>query len=427
MKILILSYYFPPMGGVGVQRVLKLLKYIPQHGIEPIVITTSCSIHKIMDYQLNELEYVRGVPVYRIGGDKLKAHLQRKLNGKRTNLKGALFALAKLRHMDIYSTWSLSILPEVIQIVEAEKVDLIYSTSPPHSVHLLAKKIKQVTGVPWIMELRDSLTDWPLRKAGVISYLQSVIESWYEPRLYKASDGVVFVTHYQRKHAIGRCPEAGKKSSEVILNGFDEEEVVSTDINLDPDIFRIVYTGSLIDFEIEGLCKGFELYEKTRRQKEKRIELVIVGPVGVRAQRHLHSLGKSIRVDLVGTVNHVQALDYQQSAHCLLLVQTADYRGKGSEILTGKVFEYIGAKRPILAAVKLGELSELIIQNQFGAVADPFDPESICSAISICVNLANKFSKNSAYTTNRPDKYTRKYQVARTAEFIKSVVEKARL
>lgn len=412
------------MGGVGVQRVLKLIKYLPRYGIEPIIVTTSCSLHKIMDYKLEELEYIRRVPVYRIGGDKLKYLLGRRIKGMRPTFSDLIFALKKIWLMDIYSAWSLGILPQVVEIIEKEKVDLVYSTSPPHSVHLLAKRVKQVAGVPWIMELRDSLTDWPLRKGGVISFLQRLIESWYEPRLYNAADGVIFVTKYQRKHAIERCSELSRKSTEVILNGFDDEEINSRDISLDPNVLRIVYTGSLIDFEIEKICKGFELYERSREENEKRIELIIVGPVSVKAKEHLRSLEKYIQIKLLGTVNHAQALDYQQSAHCLLLVQTADYRGKGSEILTGKVFEYIGAKRPILAAVKPGELQELIVKNNFGAVADPFDPESICSAISFCAKLADKFSMHNFERTGQLEKFTRKYQVARTADFARSILNK---
>ncbi len=423
MKILFLSYYFPPMGGVGVQRILKLLKYIPQHGIEPYVVTTSCSLHKIMDHHLNELDYLQFVKIHRIGGEKLRDHLYRKQEGMRPTFKNVLFALTHIRYMDIYSSWSLGIIPNVLEIIKNEEIDLIYSTSPPHSAHLLAKQVKKAAGVPWIMELRDSLTDWPLRKKGVASYLQSVIESWYEPRLYDAADGVIFVTHYQRKHALVRCPELAKKPTEVILNGYDDDEMNVSDIRLNPEIFKIVYTGSLIDFEIAGLCKGFELYENRRHKDQKRIELTIVGPIGDRAREHLHALQKSICVNLVGAVNHAEALAYQQTAHCLLLVQTANYRGKGSEILTGKVFEYIGARRPILAAVTPGELSELITQNQVGTVADPFDPESVFNAVTTCMSLAEGFSKQRADSIVGLEKFTRKYQAARTAEFVKSLLE----
>lgn len=413
------------MGGVGVQRVLKLLKYIPRHNIEPVIVTTSCNLHKIMDYRLDELEYVRSVPIYRLGGEELRNLLERRMSGARPTVNDLIFALKTIRHMDIYSAWSLGIIPHVVEIVKKEKVDLIYSTSPPHSVHLLAKKLKQVTGIPWVMELRDSLTDWPLRKGGVIGYIQSVIESWYEPRLYDSADGIIFVTQYQRKHAIDRCPELVRKSTEVILNGFDDEELNIRKISPDADILRVVYTGSLIDFEIEKLCEGFKLYERTREKTGKKIELTVVGPVGVHARAHLQSLGKHINVNLVGTVDHAEALEYQQSAHCLLLVQTADYRGKGSEILTGKVFEYIGARRPIIAAVKPGELQDLIIDNNFGVVADPFDPGSVCAAISSCADIVGEFYEQHAGAPDQLEKFTRKHQVARTADFVRSLINTA--
>ena len=357
-----------------------------------------------------------------MNGEGLRHYLDRRLGGKRPAVSDVFLVLRKLRHMDVYSTWSLNIIQQVEKIVEQEKVDLIYSTSPPHSVHLLAKHLKKRTSVPWVMELRDSLTDWPLRKRGIVNSIQRAIESWYEPRLYNAADGIIFVTHYQKKHALQRCPGLAQRSSMVILNGYDDTEVSSTQLAFNPEVYTVVYTGSLFDFEIGEICKGFKLYEMRREKDQHKLELVIVGPVGEHARSDLDKLSKVVKVNMIGVVSHEKALEYQQSAHCLLLVQTADFRGKGSEILTGKVFEYIGARRPILAAVTQGELSELILRNNLGVVSDPFDPASVCEALSNCIELSKKFSEKSEISPDYNEKFTRRYQVAKTAEFIRSLV-----
>ncbi|PHS70845.1 MAG: hypothetical protein COB22_07755 [Cycloclasticus sp.] len=417
-NLLIVTYYFPPMGGVGVQRVLKLIKYLPRYGYNPVILTVAGATHNVMDSSLSELSYLKGVPIYRIGGERLMSYLNSRQKKGGVGLMGNLFAIKQLRFMDIYSAWWRDLLPEAQDICEKENIDIIYSTSPPHSVHIFAKKIKEMTGLKWVMELRDSMTEWPLRKPGLITSIQSFVESCYEPRLYESADGIIFVTKYQRKHAVQRCPQLVEKQTEVVLNGYDEDEMRCSESQKVTDVFRIVYTGSLQDFDISVFCDALVCFSESKANKNVDIELCIVGDINSEAQAHLDRIGITINVVLTGVVSHSEALDYQQKAHCLLLIQTTNYKQRGSEILTGKVFEYIGAKRPILAVIKKGELRNLIIDNDIGIVSDPFDIEGICKAIEWCYRVSIGREVEPSYRVSHDKKFTRLYQAEKTAKFM---------
>ena len=417
-----MSYYYPPMGGVGVQRASSLVKYFPENKLCPIVVTSPYDSHHVIDRRLLELPHIKDTLTHRIGeSDPLRKFLERRLQGADKSLADLCFGLASIRFMDVYSAWAMSIVDNVERIVREEGVDVIYSTSPPHSVHILASKVSKRTGTPWIMELRDSMTEWPLRKPGAISWLQSRIESFYEPRFYRQADGIVFVTKYQKLHASERYPGLENRPSIVVTNGFEGGIESATEISEVEDEFHITYTGTLSSFDLSSLCEGISLCIATNDLHGVKLVLTFVGEVDTANKKRLDALPAEVGVNYAGIVSHAESLQYQKRAHCLLLIQTADGSGRGAEILTGKVFEYIGSRRPIFAVVKPGELQELINDNRFGVAADSSKPRAIADALGGCLDLAKNWSSSGAMSVSL-DKYTRRSQVEEISGFIGSRV-----
>lgn len=421
-KILIIAYYFPPMGGVGVQRVLSLIKYLPRHGFDLVVLTSEPGVHKVMDKTLLDVETSGHCKVVRIGGRKLHRDLARAALGGVQRIVSRLKLLRYLKFMDIYAAWSSEITDEAVAVASREGIDLIYSTSPPHSTHLLAWQVSRRLQLPWIMELRDSMSVWPLRRPGLATAIQSRIESYYESRLYQAADGVIFVTDTQRVHARRRVEALSLEKTAVITNGFDESVRLPEVSMRTEQSFRITYTGSLSDFDISVVCKAISAFSMSDIVREQRIRFIIVGSLDADNRRILESLGEKVDLDLVGVVPYMESLAYQVNADCLLLLQTANYGDTGSEILTGKVFEYIASRRPILAAAIPGDLTDLIKDNDFGAVADPFDEKGIIDALGTCYQLARDPVWQSQRTQRDLRSFSRGCKASQTADFIRRIV-----
>ena len=422
IKILVLAYYVPPMGGVGVQRVLSLIKYLPRYGFDLVVLTSTPGVHKVMDESLLQVEQSPHCKVVRIGGELLRRRLEFAGKGRLHRI-ARLTLLKYLKYMDIYGAWSSRITDAAVELATRENVDLVYSTSPPHSTHLLARKIKSRLQLPWVMELRDSMTVWPLRRPGLLTRILSRIEFHYEPGLYRDADGVVFVTPSQQSHARQRVPSLQLEKTAVITNGFDEERALSTASTSLKNRFRLTYTGSLSDFDLSTFCKALGIFAQSEAMREVGVEFIVVGAVDPVSLGLLESLRGKVDLRVIGVVPYAEALAYQSSADCLLLVQTANHGNAGDEILTGKVFEYIAARKPILAAAIPGDLTRLIEDNQFGAVANPFQVDQIVAALEACYSCAH----DADWLRQRAEKslvaYTRGEKARETAAFIHHVLE----
>lgn len=406
------------------QRVLKFLKYLPRHDIEPVVVTNAHGISNAMDTDLLELEEVRNTPVYRIGGERLQPYLERRRSGKRITPADLLLVTRSLLYIDIYQEWSRSILSHVVEIVEKENINCIYSTSPPHSVHFLGSGLRSECGIPWIMELRDSMTDWPLRKPGLESQIARRIERYHEKRFYRACDGLVFVTHTQRSNAGRRFPGLVDKLSTVITNGFDAADYADRY----PDRYRggrfnITFTGNLSDHDLTQFAAAITRYADNCGADSGRILLRVVGLVDPGNRAVLESLSRFIDVECPGFVSHAEVASYQQNADCLLLLQTSNFASAGNEMINAKLFEYIGAGRPVIGITPRGEQSRLIEENGLGSTAEPDDVDAIERAIIECRQMAADSSWAAHDAGLRI--FTREYQAEQFANFVGEVMGQA--
>jgi len=185
MKVLIVTYYFPPVGGIAVQRVIKWIKYLPQFGIKPVVLTTEHGLGYVQDKSLLELDYIQNCKVYRLGGTQLSKYHILKNKGKLYSVYNIFLLLRYIRSIDLFSSWFYEIRNQINEIIEKEKIDCILTTSPPHSTHLLGYYLKKKYGIPWVMDLRDSMSIGPIRNKTFILKFQSLIESFYENVLFK--------------------------------------------------------------------------------------------------------------------------------------------------------------------------------------------------------------------------------------------------
>ena len=422
LRLLVITYDFPPVGGIGVQRITKWVKYFPKYRIEPLVLTNEHGLGYVQDDLLLKYDYIKKTITYRLGGRQLKKYHVLKKNGHLFSPYNFFLLFKSIRGMDIYSSWYFEIKNEINRICEQQKIDCVLTTSPPHSTHLFGNHTKTNCGIPWIMDLRDSMTDWPLRKKSLMFSLISKIESFYEKKFYSNSDKVVFATNYMKNHAQHRIKNLHDSKTIVIRNGFDPEDFENLINNTKKiDKFNITYTGTIHPrMNPKPLCDALITLIKNKKILKDDIVMRIVGKIEKNKMGILQSLAQFTPIEFLGHVSHKEAIKFQLSADILLLFVPSSKKGVEKEILTGKVFEYIGAGKPIFALASEGELADLIRENKFGYVANPSNQAEV--EATLLTAYQNWKQGGSVVSGENREQFTRESQCETLSHIIHEVV-----
>jgi glycosyltransferase involved in cell wall biosynthesis len=337
--VLILSYHFPPEGGPAVQRVLKFIKYLPGHGYLPVILTAAHPLRTKDPSLLAELP--PGMPVHRVvDWAAWMPHFWRRRRAGRD-------------FPDRHISWKRSAVRRAVRIVREEGIDLLFSSSPPHSAQLAAAEIAKRCGLPWIADLRDEWSQDPVYCRGAEKkHLET------ETRTLGACRAVVTVTPRAKENF--RRILGGSVPVHFLPNGYDPADFREPKPRPGSGgrKLRILYSGRISAkhspkavFEI--------LRDEFRRNPEwrERVEIRILGGSGNRnAIRGYGELGE--RVEFVPYRPHAECIRLMEEADVLLLLATT---AAGSEIITGKVFEYMAAGKPIWAVLShRGELSRIL-------------------------------------------------------------------
>ncbi|KAK3604893.1 hypothetical protein CHS0354_000556 [Potamilus streckersoni] len=251
-NVLMISYYFPPSGGSGVQRVLKYVKYLPQMGFRPIVLTVKEGSFDIEDKSLF-LDIQDNVKVYRVPifePRRIYAFFQKKssrfdkinktdtiVNNKNKPLgKVSEWIRSNLFVPDSRMLWIPAAIRLGKQIIEKENISCIFSSSPPFTCSVIGKKLKQATRLPWINDIRDPWTNHaPLVKR---SCLPLLLDRYLERKSYEVCD----VFHYAWKgiydDIVKKYPHVNPNKSMWIPNGYDEDDFVTLPDSISKDIRR---------------------------------------------------------------------------------------------------------------------------------------------------------------------------------------------
>jgi glycosyltransferase involved in cell wall biosynthesis len=374
MRALIVSFYFPPAGGGGVQRPLKLAQYLPAMGIETHVLAPDDPrwIHRDDGLRMPSQAWVHRARYVGVSGGKPSEVLARAEGGLERAVTRARLQLRRVVVPDENATWALTAIPAGIRLVKQHQIDVVVSTSPPGSTHLIAAAIARATGVRWVADLRDSLVAHAHRRADTMATRAKAAMHERVARLVAGrADAITCVSE-----AISVETRALEPRGRVVTipNGADFDDVAGLDYRPD-ERFRITHAGSFFG----------------RRDPRPFLEALHDSGLDVVA-RFLGDFREADRAWAAGLAlgDRLEILDYaprmaslalqRDSEALLLLIPDAGGRGKG--VLSGKVFEYIAVGRPILAAVPPdGAAAELIRETGAGVVAAPDDPDAIREAL----------------------------------------------
>ncbi|MDT7833348.1 glycosyltransferase [Flavobacteriaceae bacterium S356] len=409
MKVLIITYYWPPAGGSGVQRWLKFVKYLRDFDIEPVIYTVDNPAYVIEDASLLA-DIPEGVEVIRqpifepnsilsFFGKKNKKQSGGFLNPNPSAI-GKLLQYIRANYFipDARKYWIRPSVKYLEQYVRENDIDAVISTGPPHSMHLIAMQLKERTGMTWISDFRDPWTEidyfhqLPLSKRSKLKHIE------LEEQVVSKSDVVIVVGETMKKNF-----EKYNDEIHVVTNGYDSKV---SELNEELDMsFTITHIGMMnADRNPTILWSVLKEICDENADFKKDLKVQLIGKVATEVEKDLASLNEK-NIALIEYLDHQDARLYQQRSQLLLLAINNVPSAKG--IITGKIFEYLQARRPILGIGPIhGDAANIVNETTSGIMVDFDDAAGLKGTI---LEYYDKFKKGDlTVSSSNIEKYHRK-------------------
>lgn len=383
-KVLIISYAFPPIFGPEVYRTLKFVKYLPSYGWKPIVLTS-----KILNPPPQGLELKKEIPsaakIYRtLSIDRYFWSMAQILK-----IKWEMFPIP-----DEQIVWFPLAVARGLQIVKKEKIDLIYSSSDPWTVHIIAYFLKRITKKPWVMDMRDPRISWAYSQEKLYRDEDAMLREslkdyrsfeYMQRTLANYADRMTMITHDMKKNFFHRFPEVSSTKCIVIPNGFDFEDF--TDTCSTTERFTLTYAGSLYDGRtlIAFLDALTEVVEELSIVND--IRVIFAGPNNENIQKIQNNIKNTILdrvIEWKGFLSDKESINLISSSDALLFFQPQllpRLKGVRNSLFSLKLFNYLATGKPVLGLADDSPAKDLIIEANAGVVVQPNDHDGIKDAI----------------------------------------------
>lgn len=394
-KVLVIAYYWPPAGGPGVQRWLKFAKYLPEFGVQPIVYVPENPNYPIVDKNLVD-EIPKEVQVlkqpikepYGLASMVSKKKTERISAGlimeKKPSMteKLLLWIRGNLFIPDARKSWIKPSIHFLAKVIADEGIRTIITTGPPHSLHLIGLGLKQRYDVQWIADFRDPWTTIGYHKQLRLTPWAKKKHKDLEKQVLVTADKLVVTSETTKNEFEAITP----KPIKVITNGYDE---MLTPVPLDTK-FTISHIGSLLTGRNPlGLWKALKELVKQDDAFAQALEIQLAGVVGEEVLQSISGFGLNNFVERLGYLPHNKVVELQQKSQVLLLLEIDSEETKG--IIPGKLFEYLNAKRPILAIGPKGwEAGAMVEATHAGSFVGHSEVEEIKDVL---LEWFNQFQK----------------------------------
>ncbi len=385
--VLVITHDWPPVETAGTERIRKFVQYLPDFGYRPLLLTTGRYGGLPTDaaagvYRAQDLVHSLFSPLRRRKAKDVPAEAQVRVATLSTqSLPGRL--RDHLMAPDTKLGWLLPAVRLGREIIAAQQPAMILSSSPPETSHLIGQRLHRASGLPWVVDLRDGWLFEPpnpgLRRAA----WRRAWEGRLERRAMTEAAAVVAATGPIAEDLAARYAETGPKFS-VITNGFDRADFAALTRQRPADgHFLVVYTGSFSassqDRSADALFDGVAAL--VRRWAEAPLRVQLVGNISEVEKKAVRERGLEQVIEFVPPVSRTEAYQRQVDADALLLVTAPGVRS----VATSKLFDYIGAGRPILALAQDNAAAAIVQQDDLGLTVAPDDAASIAAALETMI------------------------------------------
>ena len=388
-KVLVITYYWPPSGGGGVQRWLKFVKYFRQFGLEPIVFTPENPERPSLDESLLK-EIPEGIETInstiwepysfykkftgRNKSDKIQTAFLNEKKTKSSLLENvSIWIRGNFFIPDARKFWikpSVKILQEYLSNNE---VDAIITTGPPHSAHMIGYALQKKTTIPWLADFRDPWTNIDYYKDLKLGKRADNKHHQLEKLILTEASAVSVISpgmYREFKTIVDR-------EYQIIPNGYDEEDIIEQKKTLNNDEFVLSHIGSLTKTRTpNSLLKVLSELVEENPAFAKKLKIRNIGKLDITALESVRKFGLEKHLDVLDYLPHNEVIAEQSSATMLLLLVNDTPNAK--LILTGKIFEYLASKRPIICIAPTdGDAAQVIKETKSGSVFGFDETESL--------------------------------------------------
>jgi glycosyltransferase involved in cell wall biosynthesis len=434
--VLVIANGFPPQGGGGVTRVHTFVRYLSQLGWQPIVLTLEerYAYSHAMDYTLLN-EYAECVEIYRTKsleptrflGVDFRHRMTNSDNGSTKSLSNLVHNVAKYLHHQLLVPdekilWLPFALKRGIKLIQEKQIELVFVTTPPHSVSLIAYFLKKIKGIQYVWDIRDDWIGNPYFDSGF--WHRRRLESFLESIIVRNADGVVVVSKASRDFLRQKYPHL-KSKVYLIPNGFDPAIYPLDFINgtaSNPKC-RIIYTGSITRRrKVPAFWHAVAELRDSGLVAANNLEITLVGSVHHSVLEIINDLNLNEIVSFIGHVSQKESIEYLLMANACLLISTEE---EGSQTaIPSKFYEYIGARKFVLSLASADSATaDLMSQSSVGILVSPVDKDAIKGAIMRIMNLHENGGLNVKVAENWITQFDRKQLTERLANIFKSVHE----
>lgn len=381
-NVLVIAYYFPPMGLSGVQRTLKFVKYLKSFNWQPTVITSGDVGYFAHDSSLTKELNDTGVKLIRVGGKEPNAMLARfgTIKLPTESIRKILNKISQTIFIpDNKISWSKKAYKKVEELVAKEHFDAIFITCPPFSAFSYVSRIRKKSDIPIFVDYRD------LWYESYFSFYPTPIHKHLhkkeEYNALKAVDRVLVTNRRIKEKLLKDFPFLSFDDVVILPHGFDPEDFERIPAVPKPkNKFMLMYSGIFMAYNTpKYFLKAFKEISVERPDIAAEIELHFVGYLGKENQKLIRKLNLQEFVKDHGYVNHDESVSKIKSADLLWFM--VDRLKNIDSILPGKIYEYVGAQKPIIACVPDGAAKMAVEEYGAGFICEPDDIQDIKQTI----------------------------------------------
>ena len=442
-KLLIIASDFPPIRSAGVYRTLRIAKYLPPHGWDLHVLTLqtdrlpqgASTDSTLLDQVAEEIPISRAkvrLPIEtfnRITGRSSSTRKSNTENGKSGETKSSKTTPSLVQQFkdrltvpwmtpDRLVGWVRPASQKGIAIAGNNRIDLIYSSGPPWSNHLVASRVSKSSSLPWVADCRDPWCGNAFRPSRNGDTWEGRKHRELELGVYRTASAIIFNTESARQNAVERIGNWLAEKSSVIPNGFDPAHFASlSNVPTATNKLKMIHAGSFYGKRnVDTLLQAIGKLKQSGVLTTNNFQLELVGNARNHEKQMVEELSISDLVTLTPAVAHGECLNRLNASDVLLLVQT-----DAPLCVPGKLYEYIAIGKPIFTLATEGATTELVKRERLGICCDPADIAQIATSLTRLLdqNRTRQFETASANVRSR---YNGREQMAAFNDIFQRVI-----